>query len=384
MDRVIPACLIITLLFCGIAQAQTASQARVTFAESFGVSPVRIEGRYPIITFIPRTFLLFDVDYSEPDDILGSQYMAATTQDGVRVYVLESIVSPGTFATVYGDQEIIFNQQYTVCLFSNCDRSNDDNLLRINAGDVFDEVEVPGNDGSVVELIGNRGDRENESFVTGYISRNELERLNRISIVTRASLRHPRYIIEQESSDVLNTVCGEVKEVGEYLRNLPGKDVRIVEIAGLGEVNSENELRLSFEHGEIDKEIEYNIYEVTDQRVDPPVTTTYVSQIKYACDGSNPIAREREYIESVVFWNGATGASEIFSPEGTPPDLKRYTGVPYLYSVNNSQHYFDLMDRLSDKIETRALAGYFISAFNRSCRGEDRKNTSCQHAAYSD
>lgn len=78
-----------------------------------------------------------------------------------------------------------------------------------------------------------------------------------------------------------------------------------------------------------------------------------------------------------------TGARESFTPEGTPDNLRNLTGAPYLYSINNSRQYFLLMDKISKKFESRALAGYFLAGFNRSCKGKGRKsNKLCQHKAY--
>jgi len=56
----------------------------------------------------------------------------------------------------------------------------------------------------------------------------------------------------------------------------------------------------------------------------------------------------------------------------SPDLLLDYLNSPYLFSVNTYQQYIDLIKRLGDEFGDRALAGYFLSEFNVSCRSVDR------------
>ena len=85
------------------------------FEESFALSQKLVNGRYPLTTFIPRTFLLFIPDRNDIKEIGGSQYLAATTQDGVKVFVLASTVSRRPFNKTIGKHEIIFNSSNVLC-----------------------------------------------------------------------------------------------------------------------------------------------------------------------------------------------------------------------------------------------------------------------------
>jgi hypothetical protein len=57
-----------------------------------------------------------------------------------------------------------------------------------------------------------------------------------------------------------------------------------------------------------------------------------------------------------------------FEKYKSPKVLLEYLHSPYLFSVNTYQQYIDLVRRLGDEFEDRALAGYFLSENNVSCR----------------
>jgi len=366
------------------AYSNGADEAYVTLVETYGISTIKEEGKYRTIIFIPRTFLLFDIDKEEPDLKVGKKYLAATTQDGVRAYILEKAVSKGSFKSVFGDQDVIFNNSHRVCFESSCNQEDDDQLLQINAGEVF-KTEENIIDGTVVyKLIGNRGNRNMANEVTGYISKEELDKLNHKSIVTYATLRHPRYFVTSKEATVINTTCGEVinRDQTKSVSTISETDQELMAAFKLGDIGKNNNIiKFTRGYGGAGREIVYKLYNVVDRRVEPNIETTYAAQIVYNCDEKD-IFQKCKFIESVSILNTRTGEPQTFKPEGTPNNLIEFTGAPYLYSVNNSKHYFSLMEKLSDKFESRALAGYFLAAFNRSCRGTDRKIEDCQHPAY--
>ncbi|ADZ92016.1 hypothetical protein [Marinomonas mediterranea] len=371
-------------LFSVSVLANGADNAHVTLVETFGLATKKEGDKYRIITFIPRTFLLFDIDKEEPDLKVGKQYLAATTQDGVRVFLLERAVSKGPFKTVFGDQDIIFNKSHSVCFSIQCDQQDDDQLLKINAGEVFkaEELNIAGTE--VYRLVGNRGNRNSVDEVTGYISKDQLEKLNHKSVVTYATLRHPRYGLTSSEAKAINTSCGQKIERDERKNfgTLSEADKALISAFGVAAIGGGGNLQFKRSYGGESKEVVYKVYDVVDRRIEPNIQTTYAAQIVYRCDESDIFAK-RTFIESLAIINTTTNSTHTFKPEGTPENLLEYTGAPYMYSVNNSRHYFQIMDKLSEQFESRALAGYFLAGFNRSCKGKYRKREeSCQHSAY--
>lgn len=366
------------------SEAKGAEEAHVTLVETFGLATEKEGGKYRVVTFIPRTFLLFDINKEEPDFKVGKQYLAATTQDGVRVFLLERAVSEGPFKTVFGEQDIIFNKSHSVCFTIQCDQQDDDQLLKINAGEVFktEALDIAGVD--IYKLIGNRGNRHSINEIIGYISKNELDMLNLKSVVTYATLRHPRYGLTTSQSTAINTSCGEQIKKDELrtVDTLSNSDRELINAFRVATIGGGGNLQFNRGYGGKGKEVVFKLYNVTDRRSEPNIETSYAAQIVYRCDESD-IFLKRTRIESLAIINTETNSTHTFKPEGTPEDLLAFTGAPYLYSVNNSRQYFQLMDKLSEQFESRALAGYFLAGFNRSCKGKHRKQEeSCQHSAY--
>ena len=211
-----------------------------------------------------------------------------------------------------------------------------------------------------------------------------MDELNHKSVVTYATLRHPRYGLTSADAKNINTECGEEirKNNKKSVDVISDTEQKLITAFRLADIGNQNVIKFKRDYGGENKEVIYRLYNVVDRRVQPNIETAYAAQIVYKCDG-NDILRKRLFIESVSIINTGTGSAQSFRPDGTPDDLHEYTGAPYLYSVNNSRQYFLLMDKLSEKFESRALAGYFLAGFNRSCRGKDRKRVkSCQHRAY--
>ncbi|MCO7191235.1 MULTISPECIES: hypothetical protein [unclassified Pseudoalteromonas] len=364
--------------------ANGSEEAHVTLFETFGLATQKEGAKYRVVTFIPRTFLLFDIDKEEPDLKVGKQYLAATTQDGVRVFLLEQAVSKGPFKTVYGEQDIIFNKAHSVCFTILCDPQDDDQSLKINAGEVFraEPLTIAGTE--IFKLVGNRGNRNSIDEITGYITKDQLEKLNHKSVVTYATLRHPRYGHTSTEAKSINTSCGQTikRDDRKKVDNISQVDKTLIAAFGVATIGGGGNLQFKRGYGGPGKEVIYKLYDVVDRRMEPNTQTTYAAQIVYRCDESD-IFEKRTFIESVALINTSTNSAYTFKSEGTPENLLDYTGAPYLYSVNNSRHYFQIMDKLSEQFESRALAGYFLAGFNRSCKGKYRKREKiCQHSAY--
>jgi hypothetical protein len=74
--------------------------------------------------------------------------------------------------------------------------------------------------------------------------------------------------------------------------------------------------------------------------------------------------------------------TQLLKAWNTPENLCNQVlgAYPYMWSVNTTDQYFNLMAKLSEKFGDRALAGFFLSEFNRSCKKADRKNESLCNA----
>ena len=342
--------------------------------ETFGYSMEREKDKHRAITFIPKTSLLFNIDRNILDIIDGKDYLAATTQDGVTLYILEEKVSTETFIDIYGTQDVIFNKSYRVCDEFNkipCDRNDDKQVLKIGVGDVFKKEKKVANDEVVVyKLTGNLGDNANINKVTGYIIKDELDDLTRQAIVTDANLLHPRYDYTRTGDDVIITSCGRT------VTNSESQGTR-----------SENE------NGNENQEIVHRIYDVVDQRMGN-ARTTYAAKIIYGCDEQD--RSQKSHIESVSILNRSTDTQHTLMPARQGPI--KFTGAPHLYSIQNSSQYFSLMKKLSDEFQSRSdefqsrsdefqsrsdefqsrsLAGYFLAEFNRSCRDDYENGLQC-------
>ena len=372
--------LVLVLLFCIQFESVLAQQnlQKIVNRENYGVGIEKENGFYPVITFIPRTFLLFDIDFKEPDSKLGKKYLAATTQDGVRLYMLENAVSKSNFAQLFGPRhEIIFNTDYRVCLNPIGDLENDDDVLRIRSGEVFTAVEI--GYGQIIQLTGNRGTKSNPDPFSGYISKAKLEQLNKKAIVTYASLPHPRYRVIKRKSLNLNTQCGKKIELNQEipLDTIADVDRLIIDSLNLAHIRKNDDglfiIKFEKEYGGEGKEIEYRVYEAFDQREKPERKETYIAQITYLC--KDEVIDIRDRIEKVVLIMKETLQPIVLDTCSTPKDLSKHTQAPYLFSINNETHYFQIMDYLGRKFSNRAIAGYFLAEFNRSCKGSVRKTT---------
>lgn len=209
--------------------------------------------------------------------------MAATTQDGVRVFLLEKAVSKGPFKTVYGEQDIIFNKAHYVCLSIQCDQQDDDQLLKINAGEAFkgNTLDIAGT--VVYELIGNRGNRNSIDEITGYISKKELDELNHKSVVTYATLRHPRYGLTSTEANNINTECGEIvkKNDKKSVDTISDAEQKLISAFRVADVGNQNLIRFNRGYGGENKEVVYRLYNVVDRRVQPNIETTYAALVVF-------------------------------------------------------------------------------------------------------
>jgi hypothetical protein len=374
----------ITLIICAIGFSPMeliaqGSDPYFAFEEGFALSQQMEMGRYPITTFIPRGYLLFVRDRKDSKEISGRKYLAATTQDGVDVFVLESAVTKKTFRETVGNQEIIFNSANVLCRSPGCDENDPEQVWQIHAGEAFKIIE------STHGFYKIRGDRFGNEVI-GYIKDSHLENLTRHGYVTRADLRHPKYTITRTEGKESETECGEKREEGDEKKVGAGitLEIPILKTFGIGiagGVEGARTVKITRSYGGDNQKYSFLIYTIRNNRAEE--TSTFVAQVIYTCE-SGGLIRPLKKIERVDLKNPETGEtySLSFSSFRTPDDLLPYTRSPYLFSVNSYRQYRELMDSLGTLFDDRALAGYFLSEFNRSSRSQDRLKAKCQNYSY--
>lgn len=359
----------ILLCFC-VPKAAIPADPYFAFEESFGLSIYPEKGSYPIITFIPRTMLLYIDDRNAFNKISGRDYLKAKTQDGVMVFVDATTVSANTFKKTIGSHDIIFNSEKSLCREIGCNKEVPEQVWKIHAGDAFKKYDsqTPG----FFRLEGIRyGQR-----IVGYIKDDELEELTLFGAITRADKTHPKYEIIKKEGGNLSTECGEIVKKGTVKKLGVGVEIdsSILKAFGFGvraDVGADVTSEITKEYGAVDKKISFVLYEISNQRTKEK--TNLVAQIVYNCD-HGPLIDTLKTIERVDIRNPETQRtySLSFDSFGTPDDLIGYTGYPYLFSVNSYDHYLNLMERLGNIFEDRCLAGFFLSEFNRSCKSNYR------------
>lgn len=346
------------------------------FEESFALGTIHENNHYPIITFIPRSMLLYIDERSTLKPISDRLYVKAKTQDGVNVFVDSSTVSNRSFSEAIGSHQVIFNSAYQICRDIGCNSNFDEEIWNVHAGDAFELYSVD-NLPRIGEL---RATRNGETF-SGYIQLQELNGLTDRGIVTRADQQHPRYSISKLESTVLSTECGDT--VTENTTRSIGANISvtlgILSAFGIGvRAETDDSVIISRSYGSNNTKISFFEYTIVDES-ETPSESKYVSQVIYECE-SDGIIRPLTRINRVDIMEAESGWSESLSFDdfNTKDGLTEYTGGPYLFSVNSYDQYTETMDRLGRIFRDRTLAGYFLSEFNRSCGSQYRNLGNCK------
>ncbi len=347
--------------------------------EGYGLGIDFEENKYPIITYIPRTFLLFDIA-TQNRMINDQEYKEVTTQDGVRLYMLSKSISKKPIKQGLGFSSIIFNTKASICLEKHC-QNRDEEMLQIIAGEFFEKSQ----EGNLIRLKGTRGGET----IEGIVNENQLNEWNKEGKITFADQAQPRLEVTQSEGKYFNLECGMSRESNEELKGVDENEIqnddeiinKIYDIANIVQTqNKDFIVTFNRPYGGTDTMYKYRIYKVKNLQQD--TERKYAAQIVYECEVSgNSVNLKR--ITEVSLKYAENSNAIMLKPEGTPDNLKKWTGSPhYLYSVNNTEQYFALMSKLGDMFSNRAEAGFFLSEFNRSCRSKHRKKKNCTHHDY--
>ncbi|MBQ4845548.1 hypothetical protein [Pseudoalteromonas sp. MMG005] len=374
--------LILLLLAANMANGQ--SDPYYTTARSFGLSimPEKKglgEYRHSVITFLPRSFLLFIDDRNMvTKNIYGQRYIKVKSQDGVQLWVLEATVSKSTAKQKFKNASVHFNTTTVVCRIEQCDSSIDDHTYEIWGSEVL-EVDENYESSTWFKLNWIR----NGSAFTGYIRKSKLKKLNDEGSITFSNEQHPKYTIEVSKNFKASKKCGDIYNYGEsktFGRKLALWEKELIVQAGIGTVTVDG-LRINFERlvGNKEELHYFRTYKITDN--DSGQTYSLVAQIQYACklDGGLTVLQKIKNVNLIQEGEIEYNLSDFdvaleLSNELQTPD--------YLWSINTRVHYFELLKRLSETLKNRALAGYFLSEFNRSCPSNLRGSLKCRKHDY--
>lgn len=394
-------CLLAILVFAIFLRAASAEDrpntgAYVVMNGHWGVSIVKESGRQPIITYLPTGMLIYERDRSSPYND-GDERIAATTQDGVRLYLIDKFTKP---ISIFGSRDFMAHADFEICVDRACNPV-EDITEDINAGGAFSLNEVGD---EVFEVVSNKSSQQD--IVVGYISKNTLDNYTLDGTITDIRQKHPRYSISVEKSILTTNHCSI--EPMNQLSIEVSKSSLVDEIApvllGYGTAEKQGgSLKLSIqkEYGKEGAAKEFRIYSFVPKPIpsgspefEPLV---FLAEVSYACDEDS----ERIFIEKVrivAIEQAAEEVIEIFKfpledssvfevprekhattirlePWGTPRDMAgtQFGRYPYLWSVNTPEQYFEIMEQLSEKFQDRSIAGFFLSEFNRSCPRKKRR-----------
>lgn len=370
-----------TLFLAGRAESQH-GDFYYTKQWSIALSQTPVGGYYQLTTFMPTRYLLFIQDRKARVRIGSQDYLPATTQDGVKVLVLEEMVSEQPFRRSVGRHQVIFNCPYALCRTPACNRSDSSRVWQVDPGEAFEMINFE--EEALIHLRGIRFTGDTLDTLVGYISVDELHDLDRQGVLTRTDLPFPRYQIQRIELENLGTGCSQVKPAG--YEQPPGERAELEELAlqalGFGRRKGEGgNLLYEKPAGKKRQKISFLVYQVQDLQLQNQFQM--VAAVTYQCrerDGLEvPVRIERVRIHSLK--DGKEYLLE-FEKYKSPDILLNYLYSPYLFSVNTYQQYIDLIRRLGDTFADRELAGYFLSEFNRSCRSVDRNRPEVREYSY--
>ena len=378
-----PIIALLAVINIALSGTSFADDAKWAQHASFGLGITKENTTYPVVTFIPTTFLLFNVDKSSKL-IEDKKYKRVTTQDGVELYMLLENISSGNIFEKLGKTLVIFNSKKRICRTeTGCNRKNVDEVLEIHSGHVFKKSE----EGGKIELSGQRHGEK----ITGVVSKSDLKKWNKQGIVTFADRsRLPRLKITREDGNYFNLKCNKDRKKGDQaVAEMNEADKIINKKLRLASINKENNVTnviFNRDYGGENRSFKFYTYTVAkkDNQGTYNVEKVYIAQVTYECFTDGTMSERNRILSVILALKGNSEKKITLKPWGTPHNLSQEaTNTPhYLYSVNNETQYFDLMSKLSKLFRNRAESGYFLAEFNRSCNSSYRSQEKCNSHQY--
>jgi hypothetical protein len=340
-----------------------------TLFDSYALSPSPVDSRYNVITFLPRGKLLHIFQPREQTVIQGDVFVRAFTFSGIDCLVLKKAVSRNSFRENFGDtrDKILINN--SVLLYSNLLCSNNSNRIALHRGEVFRFEKIDSN------TIMCSSYRKGYS-ISGYLHYTDFSTYINDGTFSIAPYLFPEIVVKKSTLPALNTICGEIKGFGWAPRKIAIGDEdtadKIIKTFSLGVINN-NMLHITKQIGSDKKSVEFSVYDILNIKYKS--RHYFVSKMIYSCEDSTATP---SIIERATFIDPVNNINiQIhFTDYETPDDLVRYTGCPYLISINSAEHYFEIVNKFSNMFQSTALGEYFLSQLNRSCSSAQRKKVS--------
>ncbi|MEO1564271.1 MAG: hypothetical protein AAFR98_12610 [Pseudomonadota bacterium] len=363
--------------------------------------------------------MLFSVDPAKEIQIAGDVWWPAETQDAVEVYILKNDISTRTFGQEFGKPGIVFHTGYRLCEEIGCDKDNDNKTYQVYPGRAFIIEPDASNNASILKV--DRGGRR-----VGVLTDSELSELRSNGSVTTFDQPHPRYFVTETNGFPFDTICDQVLGASNDnvalplpLESAPPPELtavfRAFQIGDILETNGTFSLGFKRPYGAEGLSIRHYLYKFHDTTTDN--VFVFAVQVPMACSWNvsiqenkriNPVnllridtasvnpssdaleipVTKRDGSQTAVAVDFETSVSSPVTLNGgeTKDNLAgvHFGKHPYLWSVNTPTQYFELMKYISAKLNDRALAGFFLSKFNISCRETARSTeVPCYETDYS-
>jgi hypothetical protein len=281
---------------------------------------------------------------------------------------------------------LVFSTTFDLCRSRSCQ-----DVLPMNPGDI---ALISGADTEFIELEVNVGE-----VLGAVIGVDDLSEAQRNAKVTRVNLNdprfaHPHFQAHVVFSELLRTECGKGAENTTSEQEISDLEELAIEHFGLGRVDRSSAepgkgVWIAEEFGKSETLWEHRFYTFESRRK-PEETRQFLAQVEYACTlvGTRVSLTAIERVSlAEVGANDSIVRNVVLEPwmdfgDGANFDtarekIRESTADPFMWSTNTPQHYFDLMGTLVEKLENRALAGFFYAEFNRSCSSSDRRDEIC-------
>ncbi len=345
-----------------------------------------------VCTFIaPGTFLFAEKDKrAQPISIGNGKYVEVVTQDGVEARVWEPSVSKNSWFENqwYEGKDVIVHCDFSLSA-DPTDVDGEEDIVRFVPGDVYSSELLHGD---VVMLVGARDGLDRR----GYIRKALFDELLLRGCLTDAKLGHPRFTVTYRHIASISTHCGEMldAQVEIPLSDLESSDKAMTDLAlvlkhfELGDISpDQRHFSLRSAIGQENWKIEYGIYDVQASSSanvqEAHREFSVLSSVVTVCHSSPTGVEDLEYIEQVrlrftndtaeVVWNFSE-VGPLSKADKRLRKLRKDVEKPFLFSLNSRDHYIHLMERISDDLRDRSLAGYFLARFNASAKSRHRKD----------
>lgn len=358
-----------------------------------------------IATYLPGMTIVYNVEESSLAQRRG--YVDGITHAGIRVAVLETDLSRGTF-DARATQDVVIHQRHTACRDLACNGSSE-----VGTGFSFRIIEE---DNEKIVLY----NPTNELQLV--YTKDKLSRLEAHGFLTRVKDRvHPRLKMYDGYARELSTSCGATRDTSpqirvskdeydrgpsEWLINSDSWSLKALEIFDMGKVEPSQDgkeyvgtladaIGTGTESANRKVALDFTVVAYRDSEWTDATFFKFagIAQTVTCRRGQPGFGRLRPmYVENAYLYFDRVSGEErqlfplnaIKMPEQiADPDIKQklvaYLPRAFFYSINSAQAYYDVFEKI---VETTHLnfpsaVANIIARLNASCSQGNRKECSC-------